>query len=263
MKINTFLPGIFLLALLGGAGLWLTACEKSAAGEPPEDALTYRNTNGWREVLPGLSFRIATVGGGAARMILVRADLNFFCLSAVDALKIDRGVRTTEELAISHRAVGAINGGYFDTDGTPLGLLIHRCRTLRPLRPVDWGIFIVRNGKAEIRHTRDGVPAGTEEAIQCGPRLVIGGDVPSFYPEISARSGIGIDHEGRVILAATSQGDLSLRQFALALKAFGCVDAMNLDGGPSTQLFFKAGKTLLDIPGGYGIPTALLLVPRK
>lgn len=262
MKIHTFLPAMFLLAILCGTGFWLAAREIGAAIEPREDASIYRNTGGWREALPGLSFRIATVAGGAARMILVRADLNFFNLSAVDALKIDRGIRTAEELVINHRAAGAINGGYFDKDGTPLGLLIHQGQTIRSLRPVDWGIFLIRGGKAEIRHTRDGVPAGTEEAIQCGPRLVIEGDIPGFYPEISARSGIGIDPEGRVVLAATSQGELSLRQFALALKTFGCVNAMNLDGGPSTQLFIKAGKTLLDVPGGYGIPTALLLVPR-
>jgi uncharacterized protein YigE (DUF2233 family) len=102
-----------------------------------------------------------------------------------------------------------------------------------------------------------------DEAIQCGPRLVIDGYIPDFYPEISARSGIGIDPSGRIVLAVTEQGELTLRQFALALKAFGCVDALNLDGGPSTQLFLKAGKTLLDVPGGYGVPTALLLVPRR
>ncbi len=202
------------------------------------------------------------MAGGAARLVLLRADLDFFKLWAVDALKSDGGVQTVKELVFKHAAVAAVNGGYFDRDGTPLGLLVHQGRTERPLRPVDWGIFWVRDKRARIRHTREGLPAGMDEAIQCGPRLVIDGDIPNFYPDISARSGIGIDSGGRIVLAVTEQGELTLRQFALALKTFGCPDALNLDGGPSTQMFLSAGKTRLDIPGGYGVPNALLLVPR-
>jgi len=51
------------------------------------------------------------------------------------------------------------------------------------------------------------------------------------------------------MLATTSQGTLSLEEFARALKAWGCTDALNLDGGPSAQLYARAGAMNVDLPG--------------
>ena len=46
------------------------------------------------------------------------------------------------------------------------------------------------------------------------------------------------------------------------MKALGATDALNLDGGPSSQLYFHAGKTELDLPGAYAVPSALVVLPR-
>ncbi len=43
----------------------------------------------------------------------------------------------------------------------------------------------------------------------------------------------------------------------------GCVDALNLDGGPSTQLFVKLPGLDLSLPGGWGVPNALVVTPGK
>jgi uncharacterized protein YigE (DUF2233 family) len=43
----------------------------------------------------------------------------------------------------------------------------------------------------------------------------------------------------------------------------GCRDALNLDGGPSTQLVVKLPGLALSLPGGWGVPNALVAAPRK
>ena len=39
----------------------------------------------------------------------------------------------------------------------------------------------------------------------------------------------------------------------------GCWDALNLDGGPSTQLVVKLPALTLSLPGGWGVPNALVV----
>jgi uncharacterized protein YigE (DUF2233 family) len=170
---------------------------------------------------------------------------------------------TVREFAERHQALAVVNGGFFDERGKPLGLIIHRGKRTSPLRQADWGVFAIAKGKPRILHTRQGLPGGVREAVQCGPRLVIAGRIPPFKPGESMRSAVGITPDGMVVLASTSRGELSLHDFARALKAWGCLDALNLDGGPSAQLFVQAGAVKLDVPGTYGVPNALAVLPSR
>jgi len=43
----------------------------------------------------------------------------------------------------------------------------------------------------------------------------------------------------------------------------GCPDALNLDGGPSTQLMVKLPALTLSVAGGWGVPNALVVSPGK
>ena len=219
-------------------------------------------TTGWERAGLGLEYRVSEVAGGLAQVVALQADPALLSVQVWDARQDGLPGERAREFAKRHGAVAVINGGFFDEDREPLGLLIHRGERRSKLRKVDWGIFLVAGGKARIVHTREGVPAGTREALQCGPRLVIAGRVPRFRPGESQRSGVGVTAEGRVVLAAISRGELSLADFARVLKAWGCRDALNLDGGPSSQLYAKWGVLTLDLPGLYGVPNAIALVER-
>jgi len=43
----------------------------------------------------------------------------------------------------------------------------------------------------------------------------------------------------------------------------GCSDALNLDGGPSTQLVVRLPALTLSLRGGWGVPNALVATPGK
>lgn len=160
------------------------------------------------------------------------------------------------------RARVAINGGYFDEHSQPLGLRVSEGVKTSRLRPADWGVFWIRDGKAHIAHTRD-YPAKIrpDEAIQCGPRLVVAGQSTDLKPQWNRRSGLGIDRRGRVVLAI-AEGQLSLEDWAQVFASndgLGCRDALNLDGGPSTQLAYATAKQHGKVLGGWPVPDAIVI----
>lgn len=147
----------------------------------------------------------------------------------------------------------AINASYFDTERKPMGLLIVDGKQVQqPLRGSSWSTFYLRGNRAGIVPAGVTLPKGVTQALQCKPRLVVDGKIQSFKANAATRrSAVGIDARGRVILAAAN-GRLTLEQWAACLRdTFGCVNALNLDGGPSTQLAVN-GKTRYD--GGWPVP---------
>jgi uncharacterized protein YigE (DUF2233 family) len=212
---------------------------------------------------PGAEYCVREAGGGLARIAAVRVDLAHYRVEVADLAHAGRTPQTARALAAARGAVLAINGGYFDGAGRPLGALVHAGRQTNPSFRGNGGLFCVVAGRATLRATSQGLPPGVTEALQCHPRLVEAGrPTLRFKPGESLRAAVGITAAGEVILAVTCTGELSLRDWADALQALGCAEALNLDGGPSSQLYFHADQTELDLPGSYAVPSALLVFRR-
>jgi exopolysaccharide biosynthesis protein len=88
--------------------------------------------------------------------------------------------------------------------------------------------------------------------ICCGPRLVANGSI-SLNPASegfqdqrvlgnSNRTGVGITSSNKLLLVNTSKS-VSLAKWAEVMKALGCVDAVNFDGGASSAMYYR-GKTI-------------------
>ena len=162
------------------------------------------------------------------------------------------------------RAIAVVNGGYFDPQGHSLGLRISDNKRLQNLHPADWGVFLVENNRARIIHTRDykalraqGKTYRVLEAIQCGPRLVVAGKFTKLKAQWARRTALGIDRKGRVVIAI-ADGELSFAAWQKVWRDdLGCPNALNLDGGGSTQLSLRAGKTTRDVSGLWPVPDAV------
>jgi uncharacterized protein YigE (DUF2233 family) len=248
----------------GGRALaaWLLAL--AAAGGPA------RADEAWREIAPGLQHRtleIPTEDGDRVDGHAFRADLRRVRVGVLDARRAGRPRATAPELLAESGALVAVNGGFFDERGAPLGLVVSGGVVRNPLRRVDWGVFSVRAGTASIVHTREyEASPGVEAAVQVGPRLVVNGRPTPLKPQTSRRSAVCVHRDGRVTLLVTGAveaGDLA--RFLAAPAAGGglaCADALNLDGGPSTQLAARAGDFSLDVAGGWPVPNAVAFLPR-
>ena len=172
--------------------------------------------------------------------------------------------RTAAAVRAEQKAALAINGGFFDTDGRPLGLRIGDGKVILGLRRrVDWGVLLVRDGRAAIVHSRDYV---ADAAYQRG------GPGRSAHPDrgtgAAAQATIGAPNRGRGrSLGAFSHHRRHPRprlgdRLGERWRGSGFTTAVMFDGGPSTQLSASVGPFSLEVPGLYPVPDALFVVPR-
>lgn len=143
----------------------------------------------------------------------------------------------------------AMNAGLYHADFSPVGLYIEDGRELSPLNTDDGegnffmkpnGVFFIgEDGRPGVMETGAYAASGVRPrfATQSGPMLVIDGDVHArFEPDGSSRyirNGVGIDGEGRVVLAI-SRTPVSLGLFARLFRdGLSCRNALFFDGAIS------------------------------
>lgn len=200
-------------------------------------------------------------GGHGAKVVAVVADPALTRVVVEAAANHPGDWRTSAPVAASLGALAVINGGYYSAAYKPLGLVVSNGRRRNPLSYNSSPVFAVVDGRARLFGPDDVPDTGVTQAVQCGPRLVRDGQVTKLKESEGARrSAVGLDADGRVMLAATATGWLTLKEFAAALVALGCVDATNLDGGPSTG-FVVPG--FVDADGPQPMPTHLVILPRE
>jgi uncharacterized protein YigE (DUF2233 family) len=200
---------------------------------------------------------------GGSTVSLIRFDLQRFRPEVV-LLGPDH-TKTAAALRRDLSAVAAINGGFFD-ERSPLAGPAHRGRQDRgpaAARECDWGVLVVRPGRASIVHSREFKPdARIEGAIQVGPRLVAAGQPLRLKPQSARRSAVALDREGRTLTLVVSPGPIDAGRLAERLAGLGFHSALLLDGGASTQVSAAAGTFTLDVAGVYGVPDALVVRSR-
>ncbi len=195
-----------------------------------------------------------------------RIDLQTMQLSVLMAKELPQPYASAQTFRHYGQGLLAINGGFFNPDRTPLGLRIRDQHVLSPLRQISWwGVFFIKNQQAFIATPRDfQIKKNIEFAVQSGPRLVVNGQVPTLRPGLANRSALGIDKHGKVIVVVTENLPISTSDLAhiLAAPPLNCVDALNLDGGSSSQLYAKIDRFKLDVPGFSQVSDAIVVKRR-
>jgi len=216
----------------------------------------------WQSLSPDIEWRKIQIKGAGflnsdVEVVVVRFDPGH--------LHVETGKsKTAEEWRSSTHSIAAINGGFFDENNHSLGLRQSNGKEISSLRHANWGVFFVQDGKAQIVHTRDFQKIDQKsitEAIQCGPRLVVDGAPTDLKDQWARRTGIGITENGKVLIAVCDS-ELSLRQWAkfwAAKDGLHCQQALNLDGGGSSQLAIKTKNTDLQIDGVWPVPDAVVI----
>jgi uncharacterized protein YigE (DUF2233 family) len=202
----------------------------------------------WSMTEAGIEYRKVTVapasGESSGTLHFFRIDPKRWKLRLITARQFHRDTATVKFLAQEGRARLAINGGFFSADFKPLGLRISDSIQSNPLRSVSWwGVFAIVLGKPQLFSMKDYAPAKPPEfAIQAGPRLLVNSSIVSTLKEgLDQRSGIGMTAEGLIVIAVTERAWISLTEFAQWMRSSeggGCVNALNLDGGHSSQLYY-------------------------
>lgn len=153
----------------------------------------------------------------------------------------------------------SMNAGMYHKDLSPVGLLVEEGREKARLNLDDGegnffmkpnGVFMIgRDGRGAVMEASDYAQQAPDAfyATQSGPMLVIDGNIhPRFEPDGASRhvrNGVGIDGQGRIVLAV-SRKPVSLGSFARLFRdELGCRNALFLDGAISTMT--SAGKIIV------------------
>jgi len=178
---------------------------------------------------------------------------------------------TVKWLAQKHQALIAVNGGFFTPHWQLLGLRVQNGHQINPIQPTRWwGIFYLKRNTPYIVPPQSYVlTPSTTLALQGGPRLIINGNIPRLKPGKAERTAIGITRDNQIIILATENWAISTASLAAIMKksessnGLNCIQALNLDGGSSTQLYASIGDLNLNI-GSFSLITDILYVmPQK
>lgn len=228
--------------------------------------LAYAST--WQSLAPGIEYldlRYRSLSQWS-HIHIFRIDLQTTKLSLILAKNLPQNYASAQEFRQYGHGLLAINGGFFNPDKTPLGLRINNEQILNPLRRISWwGVFLITKQHAMITSPYDfHYKKNIEFAIQSGPRLLVGGQIPHLRPGYANRSALGIDAQGKVLIVVTENMPISTTSLAQVLKdpPLRCVDALNLDGGSSSQLYAKINAFNLDVHGFSQVSDAVLVKPR-
>ena len=145
----------------------------------------------------------------------------------------------------------AVNAGFFDPLGKPLGLAVSGGKVLSKFSPtMSGGVFFTVDGVAHLAATEEFDPeTRVDFAVQCRPRLVVHGkaNVRGDDGQRAERTALCIRDEGRtvdVVIAEPADGTRGPSLYALGqflAEKHRCDDALNLDGGPSTGVAYRTG----------------------
>lgn len=232
----------------------------------------------WMPVAKGVERRIVTIergGDHALDLFALRMDPAHVRIEVVAVKPTEIGAKPIGMLAESMGAIAMMNGSFFNEELGILGLCVSQGREVSPLVKAGdhRGVFAVYDRRAELVERDRYTGSGVTNAIQSGPWLVRdGGPLRDFDDKdrVTRRSAVATDKKGRVIFVVTDtvMSGITLAHFAEVLAmpegqgGFGVAQALNLDGGTSTQLALRGETDARLIRGFVNVPVLLAVFAR-
>lgn len=225
--------------------------------------------NTWREIAPGVEYRDLNANALIpwSHIHVFRIDLKKNKLDLIVANELSLNNASVDAFAHHSQALITINGGFFDQNYHPLGLRISHQGQHTPIKRISWwGIFYINDEKPHITNLQH-YPENqhVDFAIQSGPRLLINQKIPSLKMGIAERTALGIDAKGRVMILVTNNSPMTLSALAQLMKVapLNCDNALNLDGGSSSQLNAHMGIFQINVHGFSNVSDAIVVKARN
>lgn len=191
--------------------------------------------------------------------------------------KVTGGDEPFENMVARYPAAVVANGTFFgkDQQKAVLGNMVAAGKFLKYSRWENYGttLGIKAGNKLEMVTARtQGKPDWSQHwfSLTCGPRLVKEGKVwlsplsegfkDSHVLGVGSRTAIGFPASRDKLFLVTFLDSLSLEAEANVMRAIGCFEAMNLDGGASVGLAHQ-GKIVL--PAGRNLTNVLVVYDKE
>jgi len=175
------------------------------------------------------------------------------------------------EAVAREKCIAGVNGGYFDPEDAPVGLLVSEGRVLAPLRKAKLlsGVLTASaSGVDIVRASRFAMSTRIKSALQCGPFLVERSVAIAGLNDArkARRTFAGVDGRGRATLGVSSAVSLAQLGQILALPdAAGKIRitrALNLDGGSSSAFWFAGRDGIFSIREQKTVRDFVTIMPQ-
>jgi uncharacterized protein YigE (DUF2233 family) len=200
-------------------------------------------------------------------------DLALFATKSVGLRVVDNPSGDDELATVMKRTRGiaGVNGGYFDPQNAPVGLLVSEGKLIAPFRKARLlsGVLVATKGRVELLRSTGYAPRKTATAaLQCGPFLVDGGTaVPGLNNTRPARrtfvlttgsdraalgycSAVTLAQLGEILATARLTPDLKVQR------------ALNLDGGSSSAFWFAGQGGVFSMSEQKIVRDFVVLTPK-
>jgi uncharacterized protein YigE (DUF2233 family) len=201
-------------------------------------------------------------------------DLALFSTKSCTLRVIDQPAPPRSDLAQVMRekkCLAGVNGGYFDPDYAPIGLLISDGKIIAPLQRAKLITGVLAASPREVKILRVHEFSRQQKfnaAVQCGPFLVdLGRSVRGLEKTRTARRTFAaVGNVNRAALGFCS--DVSLAELAKILATTRLADdfrierALNLDGGSSSAFWVARESSPFSIPEQKTVRDFVGVVPK-
>jgi exopolysaccharide biosynthesis protein len=200
-------------------------------------------------------------------------DLALFSPKSATLRVIDNPISENDLATLMPRenCLAGVNGGYFDPENKPVGLVISDGKVVAPLRKARLlsGVMIVSNGRIQLLRVAEySSKRKATAALQCGPFLVDRGQpVAGLNDTRSARrsfivaggsdraaigfcSAVTLAQLGRILAAPEIAPDVKVQR------------ALNLDGGSSSAFWFAGERGPFSISEQKTVRNFVAVVPK-
>jgi exopolysaccharide biosynthesis protein len=165
------------------------------------------------------------------------------------------------------RAVAGVNGGYFDPQDAPVGLLISDGKLIAPLRKARLlsGVLVISKARVELLRSGEySARKNTIAALQCGPFLVDGGTPVAGLNDTkpARRTFVLTSGADRVAIGFCSSMTLAQLGAILAISELKVHRALNLDGGSSSAFWFDGERGIVSISEQKTVRDFVVIVPK-
>ena len=176
-----------------------------------------------------------------------------------------------EEIVSPGSFLAGVNGGYFDPDYKPIGLLIVDGTMIAPLQKARLlsGVLSASAKKVQISRVAEfSMSQKPDAAVECGPMIVdLGKSVRGLESTRAARrtfAAVGAGDKAALgFCSDVTLADLSNILAAISIPDFKIQRALNLDGGSSSAFWFKrANGSAFSIAEQKPVRDFVAIVPR-
>jgi uncharacterized protein YigE (DUF2233 family) len=244
-----------VIALITLLSVFIIGCDAyKIINKTTETDKNITNPEEWETVQEGLFFKKTTVN--EHEFIISKINPELFDMKIVQNNE-PSNIKNIKEIHEQEQSLLTINGSFFDEKFKPIALLISDGKIINNPSGAELtnGIFALsKNEGPRIIESKKYNTEGSnyDFAIQNGPLLILDSksQITKDTGKKAARTTIGIDNEGKIIVIVLRQpllnpdNALSLYEFTQelisgGLKELNIISLLNLDGGVSTGMAIK------------------------